>query len=302
MADNQNQQDADNSDQQTDTTQQTDTQTQTQDTTQQTQTTTSTFTWKDKLNVDIKNSPTLQKFEDTPEGLQKAVESHLNLEKLLGHEKVPIPKDVNDKEGWARFNKAMGIPDKPEGYSLKDVAIPEGIKDISFDKKTFAQTIHKYGLTPNQASGLWGDYTQLGLQAYQKAMDTHQTKLNELVNTLRQTWGDAYDSNVELGQLVLNKFADDQETNDWLTATFTKDPRGVKFLAKIGNQFAENKVGEFSYTRFAFTPEQAETELQKIRNDPNHPYLNPKATDAEHTEAVAYVNRLEEIVLKAKQG
>ena len=50
--------------------------------------------WKQGLSDDLKNSPLLQKFEDTIEGLSKAFESHANLEKLLGHEKVPIPKGV----------------------------------------------------------------------------------------------------------------------------------------------------------------------------------------------------------------
>ena len=51
-------------------------------------------TWKANLGTDLRDSPLLQKFEDTPDGLNKAMESHANLEKLLGHDKVPIPKDA----------------------------------------------------------------------------------------------------------------------------------------------------------------------------------------------------------------
>jgi len=282
-------------------TQQEDTTT-TQDTTTTTQAAAPIFTWKSKLGADISNAPTLQKFEDTTEGLSKAFESHLSLEKLLGHEKVPIPKDANDTEGWARFSKAMGIPEKAEGYGLTDVELPGNMKDMSFDKKQFAETVHKHKLTPSQAKGLWQDYTKMSMDAYGKFLKEHQDHLNNVVNTLRAEWGDAYDVNVELGQTVINKFAGDKETEDFLTATFTKDPRAVKFLAAIGNQFAENKVGEFQLKRFTLSPDDANAEINKILQDPAHPYLNDKATPAEREKAISYVNSLYALINKAKKG
>ena len=59
---------------------------------------------------------TMQKFADTKEGLTAAVTSHLELEKMLGGEKVPIPKGPDDKEGWQRYSKAMGVPVNPNEY------------------------------------------------------------------------------------------------------------------------------------------------------------------------------------------
>jgi hypothetical protein len=260
------------------------------------------FTWKGQLGSDLANSPTLQKFEDTPDGLKKAVESHLSLEKLLGHEKVPIPKNADDVEGWNRFSKAMGIPDKAEGYGLADVELPGNMKDLTFNKQAFADTVHAFKLTPAQAQGLWKAYTEQSKAAYSKYLETHQNNLNMVVNKLRSEWGDAYDANVELGQLVINNFAGDKETVDYLTSLMTKDPRAIKFLSKIGNQFAENKVGDFSYKRFSLSPEQAQAEIDKIVADPKHPYTNEKASPAEHEAAIAYVNSLYAIINKAKQG
>ncbi len=258
------------------------------------------FSWKNNINADLRNSPTLQKFDDTAEGLGKAIESHLSLEKLLGHEKIPLPKDANDKEGWDRFNKAMGVPDKAEGYGLKDVTIPESIKNIGFDKKAFAEVLHELKVPPQYANSLWEKYTQVGMTAYNKAVKAQTDKLMEIANTLRQEWGDSYEANVDLGQMVINKFSDDKETNDFLTASFLKDPIGIKFLAKIGQQFAENKIGEFQAQRFTLTPEQAQGEIDKILKDPTHPYTNEKATKAEHDKAVSYVNSLYAVIAKAK--
>jgi hypothetical protein len=283
MADNQDQQNADNQDQQNNAGGE------------------ATKSWKSNLGADLQKSPLLQKFEDTPEGLTKAFESHISLEKLLGHEKVPIPKSLDDVEGWNRFSKAMGIPDKAEAYGLPDIELPGEMKNMTFDKKTFAEVVHAHKLTPDQAKGLWKAYTDMAKTAYDKFAKEHQATLQQVVNKLRGEWGDTYDSNIQLGQMVINKFSADKETEDYLTATLTKDPRGVKFLAKIGNEFAENKIGSFSIQRFSLTAEQAQAEIDGILRDPKHPYNNDKATQAERNRAIDYVNGLYAVIAKAKE-
>lgn len=258
------------------------------------------FAWKDKLQGDLGKSPLLQKFEDTPEGLNKAFESHVGLEKLLGHEKVPIPKGDNDVEGWNRFSKALGIPDKAEQYGLPDAKIPDTMKGVTFDKQKFAEIVHSFKLTPGQAKGLWQAYTEQNVEAYNKALEGHKADMAKVVNQLKGEWGDAYDTNVELGQMVINKFSGNKEDADYLTAVLTQDPRAIKWLAKIGEQFAENKVGEFGYKKFSLSPEQAQEEITKILADPNHPYTNPKASPKEHEAAIDYVNSLYMTVNRGK--
>jgi hypothetical protein len=258
------------------------------------------FSWKGQLAPDFVNSPTMQKFSDDKAGFNEAVKSHLSLEQLLGHEKVPIPKGPEDAEGWNRFNKAMGIPEKAELYGLPDVEIPASMKGMTFDKNQFAETVHSFKLTPNQAKGLWEAYTNTQKEIYLKALKEHQDHMNQVVNQMRGEWGDAYDTNVELGQLVINKFAQTPEEQDYITSVLAKDPVGIKFLAKIGNQFAENKTGEFGYKRFSLTPDQSQEEIDNILRDPNHPYNSEKATRAEHERAVDYVNSLYKQINKAR--
>jgi len=262
--------------------------------------TTASTSWKSSLSADLRNSPLLQKFDDSPDGLNKAIESHANLEKLLGHEKVPIPKDVNDVEGWNRFSKAMGIPDKSEGYGLADSKLPDSMKGITIDKNKFAEVVHAHKLTPAQAKGLWKTYNDINIEAYNKAMENHQKLISDNVNKLKGEWGDTYETNIELGQMVINKFSDDQEMNDYLTATLSQDARGIKFLAKLGDQFAENKMGEFQMKRFSLGPEQADEEIQKIVKNPNHPYNSDKASPRERQAAIDYVNSLYAIKIKAQ--
>jgi hypothetical protein len=262
----------------------------------------STGGWKTGINTDLRNSPLLQKFEDTPDGLNKALESHANLEKLLGQDKVPIPKDVNDVEGWNRFSKAMGIPDKAAGYGLADATIPESMKGMTLDKNKFAEIAHAHKLTPAQAKGLWETYTRENVQSYEKASKEHQDNLVKTVNVLKGEWGDAYQTNVELGQMVINKFSPDQETNDLMTSIVASDPRLIKAFAKIGEQFAENKVGDFQMKRFSLAPEEAESEIEKMVKDLDGPYMNQanKWSSREHQAAMDRVNSLRASIARAR--
>lgn len=281
--------DADNQTQTGQSDQQTDTQT--QDTQTQTQTAPA-FTWKDKLNPDLRNAPGMDRFDDSLDGLNKQLNSHFELQKLLGRDKTVIPKGPDDKEGWAAFSKALGIPDKATDYGLGDPQMPDSMKGVTFDKNRFAEIVHAHKLTPNQAKGLWKAYTDMAMESYNKLVQQREQEMTQVINQMRGEWGDAYETNVDLGQSVINKFAGDQETMDFLTATLVKDPRGIKFLAKIGNEFAENKIGEFSMKRFSLSPEEAQKEIDAIKQDPKHAYNNPQASEDEHRRAVDYVNSL----------
>ena len=257
-------------------------------------------TWKEHLSDDVRNRPLVQKFGDDVNGLNESFKSYANLEKLLGHEKVPIPQGDDDSEGWERFSKAMGIPDKAEAYGLADPEIPAELEGmVEVNKQEFAEMCHGLKLTPNQTKALYNQFVQGEISFAQQHLEDTKTQMTKTVNELRGKWGDAYDTNVHLGQMVINKFSGgDKETEAFLTTALAQDPRGVEFLAKVGNNFAENKIGAFSATRFSLAPEQAQGEIDKIMANPNHPYLNEKATKQEHDEAVDYVNRLYSIANK----
>ena len=260
--------------------------------------------WKESIsNSDLRNS--LSKFDDTPDGIGKLAESYNNLEKLLGHEKVPIPKDINDVEGWNRLSKALGVPDKAEGYGLADAAIPKDLAQmgLTLNKNEFAEVMHAHKVPPGAVQGIWKVYQQKAIDSYSQAMRSQQEQLTKTINTLRGEWGDTYETNVELGQMVINKFSNDQETNDYITASLSKDPRGIKFLAKVGEQFAENKVPEFQMKRFSLAPEEALEEAKKMTMDMNGPYMNQsnKFTPKEHQAAIDRYNHLVGVSMK-KQG
>jgi len=258
--------------------------------------------WKSKLTTDYANSPTMQKYTNTAEGLNDAVKSHLELQKMMGHDKVPIPKGPNDLAAMAQFKKAFNIPQDPSGYNLPDADFPESMNGATIDKDGFSSIVHRYNLTPEQAKGMWSEYTGMIKGTFNKQIQEHEAHMTGVQNEMRQEFGDAYDTKVELGQMVINKFSDDQDMNDEITSLLSQSPKGIKFLAKIGDQFAENKIGDFKYQQHAVSPEEAQKEINDIRNDANHPYNNEKATSGERQRAIDYVNSLYGSIQKSGAG
>ena len=55
---------------------------------------------------------------------EQAVESYANLEKLLGGDKIALPKDENDP-AWADVWKKLGALDKPEEYASQGSPLRE---------------------------------------------------------------------------------------------------------------------------------------------------------------------------------
>jgi len=250
--------------------------------TQQQEATPAPWGWHSQLPSEYRESKALKKFPDGAEGLGKFIKSYGELEVLLG-KKGALP--------------SAGVPEKPDGYKLPDTVLSDG---RTLDKAKFQDVIHKAGLSPEQASKLWGEYSGLLGQHVQSEATAernnkqdYQEKMNNVVGELRQEWGEKYDDHINAGQMVINKFTPDQESNDALTAALCSSVAGVKFLAEIGKQFQENSIGSFTQTRENFS--DAQSELDSLTGDMTSAYWNSdgKHSKAEHDKAVARVTALQ---------
>ena len=78
------------------------------------------------------------------------LDSYRHLERLVGAERLALPRDENDRANWERVWNRLGRPEKPEGYKLP---LPEKGGDKAL-AKAFAARAHDLGLTAKQARGL----------------------------------------------------------------------------------------------------------------------------------------------------
>jgi hypothetical protein len=88
-------------------------------------------------------------FAENPD-MYAMANSYRNAEKLLGGEKLVMPKDATDQAGWDMLYNKLGRPEKPEGYKIP---LPEGSAGGELEQWA-KQTFFKNGLTQTQAEGV----------------------------------------------------------------------------------------------------------------------------------------------------
>lgn len=157
--------------------------------------------WRDTLPDDLKSNTSLSKFETT-EGLAK---SYINLETMLGKDKVPVPKD-GDTEGWERYYKAGGRPEKPEEYGFaKPEKLPEGLDYAPDLDARIAQSFHKAGLNKSQAAAVRNELIAIMAEGHEAQSSQSQIALSDGEAKLKAQWGRAYDQNMQIAKSELKK-------------------------------------------------------------------------------------------------
>lgn len=198
--------------------------------------------WHDGLHKDFKVDPSIKTFIETEDGLNKFVESHLNLRKKVGTA-VWIPGDNPTDEETADFRRKLGIPEAPDKYDLKYKEHP-AIKISEEADKEWKALAHQIGLTPKQAQAL----TDFEFGRIEKSYTEYGKKFQEASDKLREEYGNGYQDVLDRANNTLRTFAD-QTTFDTLTnpdGPYANDPTIIKLLANIGNQMGEHtfKTGD----------------------------------------------------------
>ena len=236
--------------------------------------------WYASLEGDFKDHPSIQKF-DNVNGLAK---SYLSLEKMMGQDKIVMPKDETDTEGWNSLYGRLGVPETAEGYGLvQPENVPEGLSDAQMDTKAFADVAKKYNLTPAQAKGMQSEYTDMITGIYNEGEAGKATAMENAKAELTNEWGLAYSEKINLAKGVLTKFAGDKAEFDYIDAKIGNDPKAVKMLAKIGEQFSEGSLGDFKPSgSFTKTPAEAQKEYNAIMDDTSDPFWKGDQTRVDY--------------------
>lgn len=160
--------------------------------------------------------------------------AYINLEKLLGREKVPVPVDENDEDGWNRWYAATGRPESPDKYEFKPPELPA---DLPYDKdaeQNFRTWAHVNGLNKKQANNLYDGYVKSQIERHASWHTTQKQQRAELEASLQREYGTKLESVKQTAGLVVREHAD-AEFKGYLDETgLGNDPRMVRFLAKVG--------------------------------------------------------------------
>lgn len=185
-----------------------------------------------------------------------------NLEKLLGAEKMPMPKGADDAEGWNRVYDALGRPKSAEEYKL---SVPEG--DDGGFAKLAAGKFHELGLTSKQAEGLAAWYNEQGSGRMNEMQQQQAAKAEADMQSLKQEWGGAFDENVEYGRRAAREYGLNAEKLSALENSLGTSEM-LKLMATIGRAQGESDfVTSSSGNTFGMTPSAAQQRITALRAD-----------------------------------
>ena len=234
--------------------------------------------WKESLPEELQKSPTLVDIK-TIEDLAK---SYVSGQKLIGENRIPVPKEDWKEDQWNEYYKAIGRPEKPDLY---EIAMPEGAPEgfIPNDdmQTTFKTACHKHGLNAKQAAGMWSEMQLGAYKVYESMTGQASTALNERTEALKKEWGADYDPRMKLANqiaLAIENGGGLSGFNAWLKQSGAGvEPMIHKLLYIVGSQASEAQLGAGKIST-GMSPAEAEARAQKIMSDdyPKGAYYDKK--------------------------
>jgi hypothetical protein len=222
------------------------------------------------------------------------IKGYRELEKLVGHEKIAMPK--KDKDGaylpgeLERVMTQLGRPVDANGYKVsKDFKLPEGVSLDETAIKAFNDKAHKAGLLPHQYSMVMDELGRIINQGLSAKTEADQKSFDDAALALRTKWGMAYEEKNKLANSVLRNFAADQASGLKLVEKYGNDPAVIELLANIGSGLSEESLTRVNMISTMLTPESAKLEIEKINREHSKELL-----DAGHPEHKYWLDKREE--------
>ena len=220
------------------------------------------------------------------------VKSYAHLERLLGTDRIAVPKD-GDADGFRTAMRKLGAPEEAGGYAL---APPEGAPkgwyrgDVA---DSFRALALKASLTPAQARVLHDGWVGSLLEAEQQQTAAARQGQAKLDQDLRTDWGPDYDRRLELARRAARHFGGTEDL-DALEAV-VGSPALVRMFARIGEHFDEDTLVGQGEGRFAASAAEARAEIGSLKQDPDFMASLADANHLGHGQAKAKWRRLHEV-------
>lgn len=224
--------------------------------------------WTSSLDDDLRENPSLTKFKD----LNSLGKSYVELQKMIGKDKVVIPGDDASDEEKAKFYEKLGRPDDLTAYTAPESDdIPDDIKIRPESEEQFRQKAFELGLTNKQFQELYALQQNLNLNQYNQMKEDFEKLSQNTETALRQEWGSAYSKKVDGAQQVINSFFKNKGIHKAFD-TLSSDKGFVMAMAEIADKLGEDVIAGTGRT--AMTPTEARSEYNKMLMDKDGPLLN----------------------------
>lgn len=215
--------------------------------------------WREKMaGGDAKKLAKLSRYASPVAAVEAGLSAQAKISS--GEYKSPLGKDAKPEE-IAAWRAENGIPEKPEGYTVKDV--PEGDKEAI---KTFLNAAHGANMSGDMVNASIGAYYSM-LEAAKAARENQDIEIQKTSeDALRAEWGNEYRINQNLYKNLLSGLGVEAEKNfvHGRLADGTpigSSPEVLKFLVGLARE--RNPVGVVTPSGVA-TDSSVQSEIDSI--------------------------------------
>ena len=237
--------------------------------------------WYDSLPDEYKSNPNVTKYNSQEEFLN----GHINLTKKIGEKGLTKPETDED---WNNAYALLGKPETIEGYEFTpNEELPDEIKLNEQMATSFKEVSHKIGLNPNQYEKLMDSYMAMNEQGFKARQEQMNAELLASEKQLKETWGQAFDQNIEMARNMVKKYDNGGKLTKLLEtplngSSLGNNPILLNMLANVAKTTMEDGGLIGRGAPVSLDDEIAELRANPAYNDPsneNHKRIVKKVTE-----------------------
>lgn len=206
---------------------------------------------------------------DAKDALPKIIDGFRNAEKKLGvpsDQMLRLPADRAAEGAMTDVWNKLGRPDESGGYTLPTDA---GGDDKDFEDWARGK-FHGRGLTQDQASGLYQDFTEMIATATTQNETEAQLENDVSVADLKREWGNTYERNLEVARGAIRALGADNGVVDTMEELMGY-PSVIKLFNNIGQKIGEDRFASGDTNSgipgMPSTPVAAQARINELKND-----------------------------------
>ncbi len=173
--------------------------------------------WRSQFALEGDDGAKLSRYLERFKSPQDLAKSYLHAQATISRGGVKLPGEKATPDEIAAFNKAFGVPEKPDAYKLTR---PQGIEAAPEAEGKFLAAAHAAGLNQKQVDAVLGHYWSLqgeALAAQRTAQQEQQRIADETRaatgRALDEAWGYARENNLGRINQFLAPYLEGEEKN-----------------------------------------------------------------------------------------
>lgn len=211
-------------------------------------------------NLDVVKAKGWKTLDDVVKGYREAERG------LRDGGRIKVPGEDASDEEMAAYRSAIGVPEKPDGYAVPEPKDADGnpipINTALTERVT--ASAHKHGVPKAALDAILAEEIEAQIAEFDQQTGALKAKAAEHV----KGWGEEKDAKLA----NLNAAAKDagltRADMEYLRGLPSGPGKMLDMLAKMGSNFSEDTLIAGERKTFGMTADQAKSEIEAIKSDP----------------------------------